>query len=379
MRTSLFRLFSLLLVAWPAHAQYIGNVGLQTTQQTLATTTACTGAAQLFPVKNLGQTQHYASFITQAQPTKFQAEIDGIDAQGNVYRISDVLENAFTPLINVGQGSLTASGYFPKIQIKITCSPGTATFTATYSGSQVTFNQNAGSYLNAQIDKVNYSNVSASAGQTDTVTTPFGSSSGTVYFQYSGGSVTGSTLTVLCSTNQFSVATLPALNVTPANVGTLQIFHVPAESCPLATVNYTSGGAGGTITTEYVFDSPGLGTIGTDPCLSGSVAKQSFPIAFGGGTTTQVVALVAGQSVYMCGYQIGQVAASGTFQWEYGTGATCGTGTNGLTGAIPLTASQAVSYSGPGYVAKTPQGNALCLVTTGAGNVTGIVTIVQTP
>jgi hypothetical protein len=363
----------LLFVESLAHAQYIGNVGLQTQQQTLATTVNCTGSPQVFSVNNLGQTQHYASFITQAQPTQFQAEIDGIDTQGNIYRISDVLENAFTALIAQGQGSITASGYFPRIQVKVTCSPATATFTATYSGSQVTFNQNAGSYFAAQIDKVNFAGRAGNVNQSDTIPTPFGSSAGTVFFQYAGP-VAGGQLQVFCAGNQF-LSAVPIFQTPLSNDALAHFFQIPDSPCLLTQVQYTSGGAATSITTEYLFAPPGHYTQ-QDPC-AGSLLKQSFPIAFPGGTTTQVVALVANQSVYVCGWQIGQVATAGSFQWEYGTGASCGTGTNNLTGIIPLTASQPVSYSGPGYVAKTAPGNALCLVTVGTGNVTGIVTVVQ--
>lgn len=360
-----------------ARAQYIGNVGLQTQQQTLATNTACTGSAQTFAVNNLGQTQHYLSVTTGTQPIQFQAEIDGIDKAGNVFRISDMMQNAFTALVHQGQGSITASGYFPKIQVSITCSPNTATFTATYSGSQVTFNQDAGTYLNAQIDKVDFSNAAAGANISDTFTTPFGSTSGTLYVSYSASGPSGSTINVQCNTNQF---TTPAIfTATLATAATLQTFRVPGQPCPSVTVNYVSGGASAAVvTSEYVLDYAGLPGASQDPCQNGA-KKSSAPIAFGGGTTTQVVAAVTGLSVYVCGYQLSEATGAGTFQWEYGTGVACAGGTNGLTGTINLTANQPVSYSGPGTVATAPTSNALCLVTTGTGNAEGIVTYVQSP
>jgi len=283
----LYRLFVLLMIGFvacapppKALAQYIGNVGLQTTQQTLATTVNCTGSAQVFPISNLGQTQHYLSATTQTQPTMFQAEIDGIDKQGNVYRISDVMQNAFTPIIAQSQGTVTASGYFPKIQAKVTCSPNTATFTLSYSGSQVTFNQNAGSYINAQIDHVSFAGTAGNANQFDTYPTPFGSSAGTIYFAYSGP-VAGSTLMVECNTNQFSLPNgSAALSVTLANTVTLQTFQVPDQSCPFVTVKYTSGGAATSIIADYVYTPPGRSVQATQYThITGTTATVIKPSA----------------------------------------------------------------------------------------------------
>lgn len=280
MRKSLLSLLSLVLAACApprAHAQFLGTVGLQTVQQTLATTTNCTGAAQTFAIQNLGQTQHFLSAVTQAQPTKFQAEIDGIDRQGNVYRISDVLENAFTALVAQGQGSITASGYYPKIQAVVTCSPITATFSLTYSGSQVTFTKNSGSYLSAQIDKVNFGLADGTVNQLDTIPTPFGSTAGTIYFTYTGA-VAGGNLKVNCVGNQFT--TNSVLSVTLANVNSLQVFQVPDNNCPLIQVSYTSGGAATTVTAEYIFSLPGRTTPATQYThIVGTTATAVKPIS----------------------------------------------------------------------------------------------------
>jgi len=167
------------------------------------------------------------------------------------------MQNAFTPIIAQSQGTVTASGYFPKIQAKVTCSPNTATFTLSYSGSQVTFNQNAGSYINAQIDHVSFAGSAGNVNQTDTYPTPFGSTAGTIYFFYSGA-VAGGTLMVECNTNQVAIPNGgAALSVTLANVNTLQTFQVPDQSCPFVTVKYTSGGAATSVTADYVFSPPG--------------------------------------------------------------------------------------------------------------------------
>jgi hypothetical protein len=121
---------------------------------------------------------------------------------------------------------------------------------------------------------------------------------------------------------------------------------------------------------------PGL----TDPCQTAGALKQSKIINIASATTTQLVPLVAGQSVYVCGGGVTMVGAAQTLALEYGTGASCGTGTTLLTGAmadgaasdiwLPIGGGSATSFS-------TPSGNALCAVTTGTVGQQGYLTYVQ--
>jgi hypothetical protein len=372
-------------VADVAHAQFIGYVAPQTEQQTLATNATCTGSAQTFPIQNLGQTQHYASFTAVTGATKFQAVIDGVDRSGNIVQISDVLEPSGAGFLFTS-GTLKGTGYYPKAQIVVTCSPNTATFTLSYSGAWATFNEDNGSYLAGQIDKVEYNGADATVNETDTFQTPFGSSAGTYFFKY-GTAIAGGTLTITCSTvtgfgGTFSTAGTQPLNVTLANSSSGQAFQIPDTACPFATVAYTAPGGGTTITGEYVFAVPGLSNHAVnDPCQSGSLPKQSVAVTAAAAGTTQIIAAQTLNSIYVCGYQLSQIATAGTLQWVYGTGSSCGTGTTNLTGAMGVTASQPFSYSvGVGYVMKVPTANALCLTTTGAGGTAaGIVTYVQSP
>jgi len=241
---------ALLLLAWTAQAQFIGFVSPQTVQQTLANGVNCTGAAQTFAINNLGQTQHTLSVASVIGAQKFQGEIDGIDRQGNVFRISDILE----PL----SGIVSASGYFPQFQVQITCSPNTATFSASYSGTSVTPLSPVGAYLSAQIDKVNFDAAPENASVTDVgVQTPFGSSAGTFLFQYNTASIAGSILTIFCKPS--GIGTLSQIfTVNLANVTTVQSFQIPDTVCPFMNVGYTTGGGGAnTFTTDYVFSVPG--------------------------------------------------------------------------------------------------------------------------
>lgn len=62
-----------------------------------------------------------------------------------------------------------------------------------------------------------------------------------------------------------------------------------------------------------------------DHCMTG--LKQTVQYASAAATTTTLIAPVTGANVYICGYQIAQAGGTGTIAIEYGTGATCATGT----------------------------------------------------
>ena len=256
MRKTLLGFIALTFLASGAHAQFLGYTSPQTVQTSLATSTLCTGSPQTFVTgvnpsnfNNIGQTHHTLSIASVVGAQKFQAEIDGIDRQGNVFRISDVFEGLV--------GSLSADGYFPQFEIQITCSPNTATFTASYSGTSVAQGLPVGTYLNAQIDKLNFSQAPENASISDNaVQTPFGSSAGIIQFQYVTAAIASSVLTVNCKT-QFGAA-VPLFSATLANVTTVQTFQLPDTVCPIMQLSYATGGGGaGTFNWETVFTRPG--------------------------------------------------------------------------------------------------------------------------
>lgn len=71
-----------------------------------------------------------------------------------------------------------------------------------------------------------------------------------------------------------------------------------------------------------------------DHCTTG--LKQTINFNQSSATTTSLIAPVTGANIYICGYDINQAGGTGTVAFEYGTGATCGTGTVVLAG--PYTA-----------------------------------------
>ena len=69
---------------------------------------------------------------------------------------------------------------------------------------------------------------------------------------------------------------------------------------------------------------------------------------------------------------------TGNITFEYGTGSNCGTGTTTLTGAYPLTAQNGIAKgNGLGAVLKVPSGNALCILTSAAVQMSGSVSYMQ--
>lgn len=112
-------------------------------------------------------------------------------------------------------------------------------------------------------------------------------------------------------------------------------------------------------------------------CAQSVQASNSVAINISTSTTTQLVALAANQTIYVTSYDV-VAGGTGTFQLEYGTGTTCGTGTTILTGAYPFVAQSLLTKgSGLGPVLIVPPGNALCAVTNAAVQYSGSLSYAQ--
>ena len=106
-----------------------------------------------------------------------------------------------------------------------------------------------------------------------------------------------------------------------------------------------------------------------DPCASNGSIKLSTFANITTATTTQLVALVAGKQVFVCGFSIDMTgsATADTVILVNGTGASCGTGTTSLTPTYSSGAlADAYKLYGGGLmsVITVPAGNALCVTTT---------------
>lgn len=105
---------------------------------------------------------------------------------------------------------------------------------------------------------------------------------------------------------------------------------------------------------------------------------SSASISVASGTTAELVALQASQVIRVCAFVISGDTLATTAQFKYGTGASCGTGTTNITGAMRMPDEGSISIAGaPGMsLFRTASANALC-ITTATGAVTGFVTYDQ--
>lgn len=146
----------------------------------------------------------------------------------------------------------------------------------------------------------------------------------------------------------------------------------------------TSAGDGSTNGTE-IWPSTGAGTgrLAVDLYqFNGTTWDRDFycstsiPISTAAAATSQLIALISGKAIHVCGFTIvGAGATNVTF--EYGTGATCGTGTTVLTGAMPLAANTSVNVQANQEVFRAPAGNALCMINSAAIQVSGFLSYAQ--
>lgn len=94
-------------------------------------------------------------------------------------------------------------------------------------------------------------------------------------------------------------------------------------------------------------------------------------------TTTELVALSGSTQVRVTGLAV-IAGGTGNITFVYGTGTACGTGTTSLSGAIPLIANAGLTIGGGlGSVLVAPAGQALCITTSAAVQMSGFLTFSQ--
>ena len=193
-------------------------------------------------------------------------------------------------------------------------------------------------------------------------------------------SVTGTfsaTLQVEQSSDNVNFFPMPGsaiTGITLANYPAYPFFRIRASA-------YTSGTAVIQLSSNFT----AANTANGDPCLNPAFRKASAVINISTAATTQLVSAVANQSVYVCGFTVSMVAtvAANTLVFEYGTAASCGTGTTALTGVmssgILANGATTLSYGDNGTIFSAPNSNGICALTTvGTGpSIAGILTYVQ--
>jgi hypothetical protein len=94
-------------------------------------------------------------------------------------------------------------------------------------------------------------------------------------------------------------------------------------------------------------------------------------------TTTQIIALVAGKTIYVCGMLINS-AGTTTVRLVQGNGTNCATAPVNMTPAFNLAASTNVAFGGGlGYVMKSTAGNAICVTNSAAIGTNTLITYTQ--
>jgi len=119
-----------------------------------------------------------------------------------------------------------------------------------------------------------------------------------------------------------------------------------------------------------------IGNVGSDPS-SGKGTPTSVAINVSTATTTQLVAISGTTKIYVTSFDV-IAGGTGNITFEYGTGSNCGTGTTALTGAYNLTAQAGIAKgNGVGALLVVPAGNALCVLTSAAVQMSGSVSFQQ--
>lgn len=340
--------------ARPARAQFLGYTSPQTVQQTLAPAgTPCTGVIQSFTPSNLGQTQHTVTASGSGQPS-LRVTVIGIDTSGNQTQISDTL------YAGTAATTLQSSGSFPKMQVQVLCGSALGTFQLTYSGASSTQILPVGMNLQSQIDKPMAIGAAANTSSSFGFVMPYGYSSGTLFFGFTGvNGPAGSSLQLVC-TGSGIASTVQNLNLA-VTVGLAQAFPIGPVPCLNAVATYTSGGASTALyTLEFIANPPGTAgsnssalnlsaPINVLPTITEKGARWtqlSAPAAGTQGTTSKTAGSTGVRHVADCvSYSAGAIAAPAatTLTINLRDGAT-GAGTVIWTKTVTIPATAAPHY-----------------------------------
>lgn len=118
----------------------------------------------------------------------------------------------------------------------------------------------------------------------------------------------------------------------------------------------------------------------SDPCQNPSVVKLSAKLNISTATTTEVVAPVAGKSIYVCRVLASVVGTSPTITFTSGTkvSTACDTNPVTLTGAVAVPTTTIINWGGAETIINDPVATELCLVSGGtAPSVLGWIDYVQ--
>lgn len=405
----------LFLFAIRTPAQFLGYVANQGTNQQVFNNADCSVTLTSPSLINLGQVGHALSYSITSGGLNVQPIIQG-SADGVTY--FQISNNAPSQ-----PGIISGVGAYAFLRIQVTGGGVGCRITANYTGSTVATTVNlTGQNAQFMYQFTPLTGVPAGVSvNSSNITPPYGNAAGYVVVSYLGGAGPGgSTIAVKAIDGPTGTTNTVATFNLATTAATTQVFPVQGYSASTLFLAYTAGGANAnTFTASYYFTYPGQGpsvassatnvnvvntpsvnaTIvgpnplpvsgtftqsSTDPCQSSAVAKSSVGISVTTATTVQLVALSGGKVIYPCAVAVQQNSNTGniTYQFEYGTGASCGTGTTTLTGQMATDNNQISTLAVGGLTLwSIPVSNALCIVTTGApganAGAQGFLTYVQ--
>lgn len=125
-----------------------------------------------------------------------------------------------------------------------------------------------------------------------------------------------------------------------------------------------------TLTAGLVEPAPTVALVGTDPCQSSAVAKQTAFANITTATTTALVPVSGTTNVYVCGAIFTSISATSpnTAIFEQGTGATCAGSPTSLVGTLSFPVGSGSNtpwgFGGMTLFKTTAGGNGICLVST---------------
>jgi hypothetical protein len=154
--------------------------------------------------------------------------------------------------------------------------------------------------------------------------------------------------------------------IAPISPGIPVILTASLSGFSQISINLSGSSAlGGSPDTASIVIIQTQGTCGAgpiaDPCQNSQFTKISAPVSFSGTTVTQVIPLVSGKTIYVCGYSLGVTGTAPTITWVFGTGANCGTGLASISGAIPITTGSNVTIPTTSAQFQSALSNAVCI------------------
>lgn len=139
------------------------------------------------------------------------------------------------------------------------------------------------------------------------------------------------------------------------------------------TQDAATGSVGTTAPTKVI----GVGVKSNGNIVPSIMADKSVPVNVTTATDTQLVALSAGKAIYVTAYDF-IVGGADNVTLEYGTGTNCATGQTALTGPYPFAANGGEARGdGNGPLLFVPAGNALCVKTSAAQQLSGSLAYTQ--